>query len=248
MGWRATAFHAPAEAVDAALIASATLLGLAGTPHCAAMCAAPCAAASGQRRAGIWAFQAARLAGYAAAGAVVAGSVGALAVWSQWSPALRPVWAAVHAAILVLGLWMLWHGRQPGWMAGIGRAPAASTSAAPPSGWLPMRGPLRAAAAGGLWVAWPCGLLQSALLVASLAGSAAAGAGVMTGFALASSAGLVAAPWVWRRLHPRGGSSLAHAGTERALVRGAGALLALGSAFALGHGVWHQVAVYCGWA
>ena len=210
------------------------------------MCAAPCAAVSGRRPAGLWAFLAARLAGYAAAGAVAAGSVGALAAWSQLSPALRPVWAGVHAAVLVLGLWMLWQGRQPGWMAGIGRAPAAAR--ATPGGWQPVRGPLRAAAAGGLWLAWPCGLLQSALLVASLAGSAAAGAGAMAGFALASSAGLVAAPWVWRRLHPRGGTALAHAGTERALVRGAGALLVLGSAFALGHGVWHQVAVYCGWA
>ena len=210
------------------------------------MCAAPCAAVAGPRGAGLWAFLAARLAGYAAAGAVVAGSVGALAAWSQLSPALRPVWAAVHAGILVLGLWMVCQGRQPGWMAGIGRAPAASP--VPAGGWQPVRGPLRAAAAGGLWVAWPCGLLQSALLVASLAGSAAAGAGAMAGFALASSAGLVAAPWVWRRLHPGGGRTLAHAGTERALVRGAGALLVLGSAFALGHGVWHQVAVYCGWA
>ncbi len=180
------------------------------------------------------------------AGAVVAGSVGVLAAWSQLSPALRPAWAAVHAGVLVLGLWMVWQGRQPGWMAGIGRAPAASPL--PAGGWQPVRGPLRAAAAGGLWVAWPCGLLQSALLVASLAGSAAAGAGAMAGFGLASSAGLVAAPWVWRRLHPAGGRTLAHAGTERALVRGAGALLVLGSAFALGHGVWHQVAVYCGWA
>ena len=215
------------------------------------MCAAPCAAVSGRQRAGVWVFLSARLVGYAAAGAVVAGSVGALAAWSQLSPALRPLWAAVHAGVLLLGVWMVWQGRQPGWMAGIGRAPATSSSssisAALPGGWQPVRGPLRAAAAGGLWVAWPCGLLQSALLVASLAGSAAAGAGAMAGFALASSAGLVAAPWVWRRLQPCSGSPLARASTERALVRGAGALLVLGSAFALGHGVWYQVAAYCGW-
>ena len=125
---------------------------------------------------------------------------------------------------------------------------STSAPSVPPAGWQPVRGPLRAAAAGGLWLAWPCGLLQSALRVASLAGSVAAGAGPMAGFALASSAGLVAAPWVWRRLHPRGGPTLAHAGTERALVRGAGALRMLGSAFALGHGAWHPVVVFCGWA
>ena len=233
--------------MDAALIASATLLGLAGTPHCAAMCAAPCAAVCGPQRASVWVFLAARLVGYATAGAVVAGSVGALASWSQLSPALRPAWAAVHAGVLVLGLWMVWHGRQPGWMAGIGRAHAVSMPVASIRGWQAVQGPLRAAAAGGVWVAWPCGLLQSALLVASLAGNAVAGAGAMAGFALASSAGLVAAPWIWRRLRQGGGPAAAHAGTERALVRAAGALLVLGAAFALGHGVWHQVAVYCGW-
>lgn len=228
--------------MNAALIASAVLLGLAGAPHCAAMCAAPCAAVAGPQRSGLWAFLLARVAGYAAAGAVAAGSVGALAGWSQLSPALRPLWAAVHLAIMVLGLWMLWQGRQPGWMSAIGRTPAAVAA----GGWQPVRGPLRAASAGGLWVVLPCGLLQSALLVASLAGSAPGGALAMAGFALASSAGLVAAPWLWRRLQRAGGPAPAQAG--KGLVRVAGALLVLGSGFALGHGVWHQVAVYCGLA
>ena len=223
-----------------ALIASAAVLGLAGTPHCAAMCAGPCAAVSGRGRAGAVAFQIARVAGYAAAGAVAAGSVGALAALSQFSPALRPLWATLHALILVLGLWLVWQGRQPAWMGRLGRVPAPASGGA----WQPMAGPLRAAAAGGLWVAWPCGLLQSALLVASLAGTAAAGAGAMAAFALASSGGLVAAPWIWQRLRQGG----AGPGTERLLVRAAGALLAAGSAFGLGHGVWHQVAAYCGLA
>lgn len=240
--------------MNAALIASAALLGLAGMPHCAAMCAAPCAAVAGRHPAGLWAFLLARVAAYAAAGAVAAGSVGALAGWSQWSPALRPLWAAVHLGIAVLGFWMLWQGRQPGWMSAIGRTgrTGRTPAAAAAQGWQPVRGPLRAAAAGSLWVALPCGLLQSALLVASLAGSAGAGATAMAGFAIASSAGLVAAPWLWRRLQRASGLGQAqaqahwHAGT--ALVRVAGALLVLGSGFALGHGVWHQVAVFCGLA
>ena len=232
--------------MNTALIASAALLGLAGTPHCAAMCAAPCAAVTGPRRSGLWAFLLARTVGYAAAGAVAAGSVDALAGWSQWSPALRPLWAALHLAIMVLGLWMLWRGRQPGWMSAIGRSAAMPAAGNAASGWQPVRGPLRAAAAGGLWVAWPCGLLQSALIVASLAGSAVGGAAAMASFALASSAGLVAAPWVWRWLQRAGSPTQADTGT--ALVRAAGALLVLGSGFALGHGVWHQVAAYCGLA
>ena len=237
--------------MDAALIASAALLGLAGTPHCAAMCGAPCAAVSGRGWSGTLAFQGARLGGYAVAGAVAAGSVGALAALSQLSPALRPVWAMLHAMILVLGLWMLWQGRQPAWMGALGRTPTlpagpSSGTASEGRGWQPLRGPLRgplrAATAGGLWVAWPCGLLQSALLVASLTGSPAAGAGAMAGFALASSGGLIAAPWIWQRLR-RGGTA-----TERWLVRAAGALLVVGSVFALGQGVWHQIAAFCGLA
>lgn len=227
--------------MDAALIASAALLGLAGTPHCAAMCAAPCAAVCGPGRSAAVSFQLARLASYAAAGAVVAGSVGALATLSQLSPALRPLWVVLHALILCLGMWMLLQGRQPTWIGAMGRVPAPAAPAS--GGWQTVKGPVRAAAAGSLWAALPCGLLQSALLVASLADSALAGAAAMAAFALASSAGLIVGPWAWQRL--RQGS--ARAALERALVRMAGALLVAGSGFALGHGVWHQVAAYCGW-
>ena len=231
---------------DAALIASAALLGLAGTPHCAAMCAAPCAAASGNGWRGAWAFQLARVAGYAAAGAVAAGSVGALGLLAQWSPALRPLWVMLHALILALGLWLLWQGRQPAWMGALGRVPVLDRgSASSGSVWRPIKAPVRAASAGALWVAWPCGLLQSALLVSSLAGTPLSGAGAMAAFAAASSGGLLAAPWVSRRLRGAGGRG---ARAEPWLVRGAGGLLVLGSAFALGGGVWHSVAAYCGLA
>jgi uncharacterized protein len=229
------------------LIASAAALGLAGLPHCAAMCAAPCAAACGgapaEFRTRAMAFQVARLAGYATAGAVAAGSVGALAALSQWSPALRPVWALFHSLVLALGLWFVWAGRQPAWMGQWGRTPMPVQAPAP-AGWQQMRGPARAATAGALWVAWPCGLLQSALLVASLANTAAGGALAMAGFGLASSAGLMSGPWLWARL--RGGS--AGKWSESALIRASGVLLVLGSGFALVRGVWHQIAAFCGWA
>lgn len=224
---------------DAALIGGAALLGLASMPHCAAMCAAPCAAVVGRGPGDTqWLFQGARVVGYAAAGAVAAASVGAASALAQWSPALRPLWVLLHTGLLLLGLWMLWQGRQPAWLAGLGRVPAAAT------GWAPVQGPaprLRALAAGGLWFAWPCGTLQSALLLASLTGNAVSGAAAMAAFAVLSSAGLLAAPWIWRRLGNR-------TGIEPLLVRAAGGMLALGSIFALGHGIWHQVLVWCGLA
>ena len=234
--------------MDAALITGAALLGLAGTPHCAAMCGAPCAAVCGKDRpVNAIVFQLARVASYAAAGAVAAASVGALASLSQWSPALRPLWVLLHALLLALGLWLLWQGRQPAWMGQLGRVPATA-SPGPGAAWAPVHGPLRgslrAGTAGALWAAWPCGLLQSALLMASLTGSAPAGAGAMAAFAVASSGGLLLAPWAWRWLARAGQGG----GAEKSLVRVAGAMLAAASTFALGMGVWHQVAAFCGLA
>lgn len=249
------------------LILSATLLGLAGAPHCTAMCSAPCAAATGGRPRPALVFHLARVGGYALGGAVVASSVAALAGWSQLSPALRPLWVMVHAGALALGLWLLLKARQPAWMQTLGRAPALATEggrsgvvvvAGPrpaarvgaeagtglAARWQGLRGPARAGAAGALWVAWPCGLLQSALLVAALGSSAATGAAAMAGFALASAPGLLFGPWLLQRLL-RGQGALAR---ERLAVRVAGGMLVLASAWALGHGVWHEVAAYCGWA
>jgi sulfite exporter TauE/SafE len=221
--------------MDAALIVSAGLLGLAGAPHCTAMCGAPCAAAVG--RSGTSAavgFQVARAAGYALGGAVVASSVGALAALAQWTPVLRPLWTLLHVGALALGLWLLWQGRQPAWMAAIGRSPQLA------HGWQRMHGPTRAALAGSLWIGWPCGLLQSALLVASLGGSALAGAAAMAAFAATSSAGLWLAPWIWQRLGREGG-----AWAERWAVRAAGAMLVLASGWSLGHGLWARIVAYC---
>ena len=185
--------------MDPALIASAALLGLAGAPHCTAMCGAPCAAAIGRQ--GGWtptaAFHLARVASYAVAGAVVASAVGALAWLSQLSPALRPLWTMVHALVLALGLWLLWTGRQPGWMASLGRAPAVAA----PAGWQAVRGPARAALAGGLWVGWPCGLLQGALLVASMTGGPASGAAAIERWAVRAAGLMLAAASGWALTH-----------------------------------------------
>jgi uncharacterized protein len=227
--------------VEVPLIVSATLLGLAGAPHCAAMCSAPCAAASGGARGNSAIFHLARVAGYAAGGALAAASVAVLAGWSQWSPALRPLWVLVHAAALALGLWLLVRARQPAWMSRLGGRPGTLVPAA---GWQRVQAPGRAALAGSLWVAWPCGLLQSALLVAALGSSAATGALAMGGFALASAPGLLLGPWAWKKLL-QGGQAAAR---ERLAVRAAGALLVGASLWALGHGMWQQIAVFCGLA
>jgi sulfite exporter TauE/SafE len=124
-------------------------------------------------------------------------------------------------------------------MASLGRAPV---TAAAPTGWRAVSGPARAAVAGGLWVGWPCGLLQGALLVASLTGSAASGAGAMAVFAVASSPGLLLAPWIWQKISRSGDSA---ARRERWAIRAAGGMLAAASGWSLTHGLWERFAAFC---
>jgi sulfite exporter TauE/SafE len=226
-----------------ALLTGAALFGLAGSAHCAAMCGASsaavvrtCSAASGSRPLpATLAFQGGRLLGYALGGALVASSVSALAWLGQATPALRPLWALLHVAGVALGLWLLFSGRQPRWLAQLGQA-QQPVQAPRADGWQVMAGPLKAGAAGSLWVAWPCGLLQSALVLAALADGALAGAGVMTAFGLASSIALWGAPVLWARLDRR---ALAWS------IRLAGLCLVLGSGWSLGHGLWPDSALLC---
>lgn len=232
--------------LDLALAGSALMMGLAGAVHCATMCGAPCAGVTqGGRAEAMAGFQAGRLVSYAVGGAVVAASVGGLLRWELASAWLRPVWLALHLGVLALGLFLLWRGEQPAWMQRLWskRSPAAGLSAASLSGGgVALSSPLRAGGAGLAWLAWPCGLLQSALMVAALASGPWQGAGVMAAFALGSSPGLIAAPWLLNRMirGERGANGLVWA------VRASGALLAAGSAWALGHGLWDQIRAFCG--
>ena len=243
---------------DLALIASAALMGLAGAPHCAAMCSAPCAgvlrgcgagADGASAGAAMGGLMAARVASYAVGGAVAAGAVAGLQALGAAAPALRIFWTLLHVAALGLGLWLLLTGRQPAWWSRLGsarlaapRAAAAASPAGPvamvPLGTLRQRlpAPARAGLVGAAWVLLPCGLLQSALVIAGLASGPAVGAATMAVFALASAPGLVALP-LWLQ---RGGR-----GTPAWSLRAAGALLAAASLFALGHGLWQRIADYC---
>jgi sulfite exporter TauE/SafE len=221
----------------AALITAAGLMGLAGLPHCAAMCAAPCAAVTGRGGAAQPLFQVSRVAGYAAAGAVAAAGVAALREGLAFTSLLRPLWTLLHLLALALGLWMLWRGQWPAWLQRDVAAPAHAGA-----GWQRIVvAPARSAAAGALWIAWPCALSQSALLVAALGSTPQQGAAAMAAFAIASSPALWLGPLMlrWRGVRADG-AALAWP------VRTAGALIAAGSLWALGHGLWVRFAAWCG--
>ncbi|MBN9405300.1 MAG: sulfite exporter TauE/SafE family protein [Burkholderiales bacterium] len=218
------------------LAVTAVLMGLAGGPHCIAMCGAACAgigqAAAPRGQLGIGLFQLGRLAGYALLGALAAASMQGLGWLTVQSAALRPVWSMVHVAALLLGAMLLIWARQPLWLElGARRV------------WARVRGATQRwglAAPLGVGVAWallPCGLLYSAVMVAALAGSVAGGAAVMALFALGSGVTLWLGPWLLLRLG-RGGRGAWG-------MRIAGLALVLTSAWALWMGLAHDQAPWC---
>jgi len=220
--------------MNLSLVAAGLALGAASAPHCALMCGAPCAAVTRGRRRETWLFQAGRLAGYSTAGALAASAVTLLGAWSRAAPWLAPLWTLVQLAFLALGLWWLATGRMPARLLRDGPGPAPTPHAG--NSW-------RAAGAGVAWVAWPCGVLQGALLLAALGDDAAGGAAVMAAFALASAPALLAAPalWsAWRRVAGRG-----RAAAEVLGYRVAGAALTITASLALVHTLRDRIAAIC---
>lgn len=240
-----------------ALASTALLMGVTGGAHCIVMCAAPCAALIGQepnrpeqtaqavqtvqwapRNQRTWprllGFHLGRLAGYGAAGAVVALAMERFAWLSQNSPALRPAWIMMHVMILAWGVLMMLQARQPAWVEAGGR-------------WVWAKARPLLSRPGGLFVAglaWallPCGLLYTALLTAALSGSVVNGAAFMVLFGAGGALWLIAGPWAWGRLRERINSLRGNWGT-----RLAGAVLFVMGAVALWMDVVHnQPAPWC---
>ena len=218
-------------------------MGLAGGPHCVAMCGAACGgvarldARSTAR--GLALFQLGRFAGYTALGALAGASVQGMGWLGTQVAALRPVWTMFHAAALLLGLAMLYLARQPRWLDATGKRVWVALRSRVPSGGA--GGARGIAGLGALWAFMPCGLLYSALLVAALSGSAAGGAGVMALFALGSGAVLAAGPWLWLRVRGMGRAT----GQGAWGVRLAGLALAAMSGWALWKGLVQGAAPWC---
>jgi sulfite exporter TauE/SafE len=218
------------------LATTAFLMGLAGGPHCIAMCGAACAgigqAAGSQKIAAMWTFQFGRILGYASLGAVAAASMQGLGWLTVQSSGLRPVWSMFHVAMIALGLVLFWRAQQPVWLEQVGRkiwARAKSLAMGNGNG-----APF---VVGVLWTFLPCGLLYSALLVAGLTGHVFDGALVMGLFAVGTSVSMMLGPWLWLRLK---GNSNGDWG-----VRLAGLALAASSAWALWMAYMHNAAPWC---
>lgn len=215
--------HAPAGAAIGAPIQMA--------PGTAATAAAGAAAHWGRQRA-LALFQLGRLLGYSAIGALAALTMQGLGWLTVHSAVLRPVWTMVHLAAIVLGLMLLFLGRQPVWLEDGARRIWAKVRSRVQG--LGVGAPL---ALGLVWALLPCGLLYSAVMVAALASNAAGGAGVMALFALGSGLSLWLGPWLLLRLgfNGRGGWGM----------RVAGLALAAVSVWGLWMGLVHEQAPWC---
>ena len=156
------------------LVMTGLLMGLAGGPHCVAMCGAACAGIGrghgGANTRAMWFFQAGRLLGYSFWGAAVAASMQGLGWLSVHSEELRPVWTLFHVAAAMLGLVLLWQARQPVWLEAGARSVwqkigTATAGLRPGLGNSVPGGTLNAMSAGAplligaLWSLLPCGLL-----------------------------------------------------------------------------------------
>ena len=257
--------------MQTALAATALLMGLAGGPHCVAMCGAACAGigrtAKGRSTRSLWMFQAGRVAGYSILGGLAAFSMQGLGWLSVQSAALRPVWTLFHVAATLLGLMLLWQARQPVWLEDSARkvwrgvrsitGDSKNASGSGSTGAAPLL-------MGVLWSLLPCGLLYSALLVAAMASGPMEGASVMALFALGSGVSLMAGPWLWLRLRltprlkagtPQQGSSVVRFHDGRSddggdrggkwAMRIAGLALFATSGWALWMGLVHDTAPWC---
>lgn len=231
--------------MNSALVLTAALMGLAGGPHCLAMCGVACVgvgqAAAPRTTQALALFQIGRVLGYGALGALAAGSFQGVGWLSVHSAALRPVWSLMHVAAIMLGLLLLWRAEQPVWLQGTAHSIWTRARA-----WN-ARWHLRAdrgtpLVMGILWALLPCGLLYSALMVAALAGGALQGALVMMSFVTGSALVLMLGPWLWFRLGRQGRVNW---GGGAWGVRLAGLTLALTSGWGLWMGLVHNQAPWC---
>ena len=222
--------------MQSSLAITTLLMGLAGGPHCVAMCGAACAglaqAAGARRGQALTAFQLGRLLGYSLLGALAAASVQGLGWLTTQSAAIRPVWTLLHLAAMALGVLLMLQARQPAWLDQAARRLWAKVRA-----FNDRYGRAAPWMVGMLWALMPCGLLYSALMVAALTSTPLDGAMTMALFALGSSVSLWAGPWLWLRLQTLGDGAWG--------MRLAGLALFSVSSWGLWMGLVHQQAPWC---
>lgn len=189
--------------VPDATTAAVFLAGLLGGGHCAAMCGGIVGALSAQRDARLallLAYNAGRIASYAAAG-TLAGTAGAFLLAKDVLPLQVALYVAANLILLAMGTYLA------GWSRLITRLEAPGRwlwrRISPWTGrFLPADTVPRALAVGMLWGWLPCGLTYSILAISLMSGSGAGGAATMAAFGLGTLPNLLLAGFLLRGLLP----------------------------------------------
>jgi sulfite exporter TauE/SafE len=215
---------------------AALAAGFASGVHCIGMCGgivAGFAARRGRAPVGAapeWsrqlAFNAGRIASYAAVGAAV-GMLGGVGVWMSGAlPAQTVLFVLANAMLVLMGLYLAGAGRALVRLEAVG-APVWRTLQPLAARLLPAETLPRALAAGAVWGWLPCGLVYGALAGAAFAGSPERGAIVMLAFGLGTLPNLLAAGLAAARV--RAWSS------RRGVRIAAGAIVVASGVFGLTH-------------
>ena len=185
------------------LLAAAFAAGLLGGVHCAGMCGGIVASLSVSARGPIaarqLAFNAGRIASYAAAGAVIGTAGSVLAMAGPALVAQTVLFALANVLMVLLGLYVAGFGGVVLKLESAGRViwrrvePHARRL-------FPIDSTPKALAAGLLWGWVPCGLVYSMLTLALASGDAASGAMVMAAFGLGTLPALLTAGFAAQRL------------------------------------------------
>jgi uncharacterized protein len=163
-------------------LATALLLGFAGSAHCVGMCGGISALLSmnSQQRSTRLAYQFGRLTSYTLLGAAFGGIAGLGASSTGWLFGLR--WFAAFM-LLAMGFYIT------GWWLGLQHLERFGAKLWRPvqrhaQRWLPVRHWYHGALLGLCWGMLPCGLIYSSLAWAAASGSAVSAAGLMLTFGI----------------------------------------------------------------
>ncbi|MFM2398147.1 MAG: hypothetical protein RL341_304 [Pseudomonadota bacterium] len=200
----------PESALFLTLVATGFLMGVAGSPHCVAMCAGPATwALGGGREPLAWKpwllFNVGRALGYALLGVLMATMFAVLREAVVLMRVAQPFWVMLHVAIFVLALHLAIAGQQPRFIGQWAHAAVsrANRTGSPTTGGQIIRTPKshsrttawnRPVVTGLLWAFMPCGLLYAGLLTAALSNNPVTAGAAMLAFGVGTSVTLMAVP------------------------------------------------------
>ncbi|WP_229007542.1 sulfite exporter TauE/SafE family protein [Methylophilus sp. Leaf408] len=229
----------------ASLLLTAFVMGLAGGPHCIAMCGAACGAMQTPSHVKSipirlvktvpWSFYLGRMLGYGMLGALAAQSLRGLAWLSNQSQVFQPLWTFSHTLIFAWGFLLLVTGQQPQW---------AVQGAQKVWAWIKQHtrhARFNFLFTGMVWALLPCGLLYSAVMLASLQSQWLQGALVMMAFAIGSATVMAIAPVLWQS----GQQALPTWFKETTGMRISGMMLVILSLIALWMDLIHHDKLWC---